>query len=175
MGADELSARLWRERRQLDYLLFLLETQLLHLQAGNWHRLNYTAAELEKVVDSLRFDSLARGVEASALVSEWKAPEQTDPEQTDLPSIVTLAPSEMWKELLEGHRQALSLLLQGIDDVADANISLLAAGMGPRAVQAGEEPASEDLAYIALEANTQRALAAVKATALPAVREFLSR
>ncbi|WP_347108250.1 hypothetical protein AAHB33_15405 [Paenarthrobacter sp. S56] len=170
MGADELSARLWRERRQLDYLLFLLETQLLHLQAGNWHRLNYTADELEKVVESLRFDSLARGVEASALVSEWKAPEQTD-----LPSIVTLAPSEMWKELLEGHRHALSLLLQGIDDAAQANVSLLASGVGQGRVPAGDELARDDLAYIAREANTRRALAAVKATALPAVREFLSR
>jgi lambda repressor-like predicted transcriptional regulator len=122
VGADELSATLWRERRQLDFLLFLLETQLLHLRAGNWHRLNFTAAELEKVLEKLRFESLARGVEASALASEWKAPAHLT-----LPSLISIAPPGIWPELLEDHRRGMAALLAEIDNAVAANVALLQA------------------------------------------------
>lgn len=168
MGADELSARLWRERRQLDYLLFLLETQMLHLQTGNWHHLKYTSAELEKVVENLRFDSLARGVEASAVVAEWNAPDQTT-----LPAIVTVSPAGLWQDLLEDHRRELSLLLSGLDEAIKTNTSLLL-GPAPSDPDANPQyPAADELAHMVRESNAQRALAAVQAASLPALREFL--
>ncbi|MFF1831740.1 flagellar export chaperone FlgN [Paenarthrobacter sp. NPDC058040] len=170
MGADELSARLWRERRQLDHLLFVLETQLLHLKAGNWHRLSFTTTELEKVIENLRFDSLARGVEASAMVSEWN-----EQEQQTLPSLVTIAPSGLWQDLLEEHRRGMSSLLASIDAATAANNSLLLQGPDfVGSVQAGlNETVTNELAVITLETNIQRALSAVASASLPAVREFL--
>lgn len=162
MGADELSATLWRERRQLDFLLFLLETQLLHLRAGNWHRLNFTASELEKVVENLRFESLARGVEASALAADWKAPDQLT-----LPSLVRIAPPGIWAELLDEHLQAFLSLLDSIQEAVAANVSALAEG------PIDEAPDSDDLALVTREANIQRALAAVHAASLPSLRDFL--
>ncbi|MFJ4167909.1 hypothetical protein ACIPY3_00215 [Paenarthrobacter sp. NPDC089714] len=129
--------------------------------------MSFTAAELEKVIENLRFDSLARGMEASALVSEW-----IEQEQQTLPSLVSLAPSGLWQELLEEHRRAMSSLLSGIDMVAAANNSLLKGG-APAPAGEGIEASDVDLSAIALAANIQRAVAAVASASLPAVREFL--
>jgi hypothetical protein len=161
VGADELSATLWRERRQLDFLLFLLETQLLHLQAGNWHRLDFTASELEKVIESLRFESLARGVEAAALAADWKAPDQTS-----LPLLAGIAPAGIWPELLNEHHRALIRLLKSIDAVAADNLSVLS--QPPPSA----EP-EDDLAIMTRNANIQRAQAAVRNASLTSLREFL--
>lgn len=175
VGADELSATLWRERRQLDFLLFLLETQLLHLRAGNWHRLNFTAAELEKVLENLRFESLARGVEASALAAEWKAPDHLT-----LPALISIAPPGIWPELLLDHRRGMAGLLTGIDDAVAANVALLEASSGsspaPEPSQPPADPdlaGSDDLALLARDANVQRAIAAARAASLPTLRDFL--
>ena len=67
MGAGDLSAALWQERRQLELLLFRLETQRLHLAAGNLAWLNFTSSEIEAVLDRLRFEALARNVESAAV------------------------------------------------------------------------------------------------------------
>lgn len=71
MGAGDLSAALWQERRQLELLLFRLETQRLHLAAGNLAWLNFTSSEIEAVLDRLRFEALARNVESAAVAGEW--------------------------------------------------------------------------------------------------------
>ncbi|MGP0224775.1 MULTISPECIES: flagellar protein FlgN [unclassified Paenarthrobacter] len=162
MGADELSATLWRERRQLDFLLFLLETQLLHLRAGNWHRLNFTATELEKVLENLRFESLARGVEAASLSAEWKAPHHTT-----LPGLVSAAPPGPWPGLLGEHLQGMAELQAKIDNAASDNAAALQAGPPPGA------PGPDELADLAVQANVGRALAAVSAASLPSLRDFL--
>ncbi|WP_347109935.1 flagellar protein FlgN [Paenarthrobacter sp. S56] len=162
MGADELSATLWRGRRQLDFLLFLLETQLLHLRAGNWHRLNFTASELEKVLENLRFESLARGVEATALAKEWRAPDQFT-----LPALVEIAPPGVWAELLDEHRRALVSLVKDIDGAVAANISILE--KGPDEARAG----LDDIEILATQVNIERALAAVSEASLPFLRDFL--
>jgi hypothetical protein len=178
VGADELSATLWRERRQLDFLLFVLETQLLHLRAGNWHRLTFTAADLEKVLENLRFESLARGVEAAALAAAWKVPDQST-----LPGLVSNAPDGIWPELLDEHLRGMTALLNEIDEAVAANISALQSpppALGPQTSagleQSGDsslDPASDDLALLARDANVQRALAAVRAATLPTLRDFL--
>ncbi|MFJ4208351.1 hypothetical protein ACIPY2_07830 [Paenarthrobacter sp. NPDC089675] len=162
MGADELSATLWRGRRQLDFLLFLLETQLLHLRAGHWHRLNFTASELEKVIENLRFESLARGVEATSLATEWQAPDRST-----LPALVEIAPEGIWAGLLDEHRRAMVLLVENIDTAVAANISALETGPD----KAGSD--GDELELLAIQANIQRALTAVREASLPLLREFL--
>ncbi|MFE4197536.1 flagellar protein FlgN [Paenarthrobacter sp. NPDC056912] len=159
-------------------MLFLLETQLLHLRAGNWHRLGFTAAELEKVLENLRFESLARGVEAASVAAEWKAPHQSS-----LPSLISLAPDGIWPELLEEHRRGMTVLLTEIDQAVAANIALLQsppAGSVELAADLSQPDAlatlaggSDDLALLARDANVQRALAAVQGSSLPLLRDFL--
>ena len=164
VGADELSATLWRQRRQLDFLLFLLETQLLHLRAGNWHRLDFTASELEKVLENLRFESLARGVEASALAAEWNAPDQVN-----LPALIDLAPAGLWPELFSDHRREMVALLAGIDHAAEANTELL---LAPPSAESADGDVG-NLGLLTRDANIHRALSAVRAVSLRTLRTFL--
>ncbi|MFJ4209618.1 hypothetical protein ACIPY2_14290 [Paenarthrobacter sp. NPDC089675] len=130
--------------------------------------MNYTSAELEKVIENLRFDSLTRGVEASALVAKWNAPNQTT-----LPAIITVSPAGLWHDLLEDHRRELGLLLSGIDEAVKTNISLLLDPAPPHPGVNTYPPPTDELAHMLRESNTRRALAAVQTASLPAVREFL--
>jgi hypothetical protein len=172
LGAEELSASLWRERRQLELLLFRLETQLLYLNAGNLQPLDFTATDLETVLETLRFETLARTVEASAVAAEWGAPAQPT-----LPGLAAVAPAGIWGDLLQEHQHRMTNLVQEIDSAREANLGALhsaleglardadAAGMSP-------EPADE-LALLAGHAAAERALKVVQECAQPLVEEFL--
>jgi hypothetical protein len=189
VGADELSATLWRERRQLELLLFRLETQLLHVRAGNWHWLKFTAADVENVLENLRFDTLARNIESSALAIEWDAPANAT-----LPMIASKAPPGIWPELLQDHHHGLVLLLKQVEATAAANVEALLIGqqgsgdvlhtagqpgdvLAPDA-SAAEAPAdavnaADDVMLLAENANIERALAVTRDCSLPLLEEFL--
>ncbi|MEV8149665.1 hypothetical protein AB0O52_16180 [Arthrobacter sp. NPDC080073] len=186
MGADELSAMLWRERRQLDLLLYRLETQLLHVRAGNWPRLKFTAADVEKVLEHLRFDTLARNIESSALAIEWSLSANAT-----LPMIASAAPPGIWPELLHEHHRELVVLLKQVETTAAANVEALLTG--PRG--AGDPPLGpvlpgdimdpvlpgvaaqadtvDDVMLLAENANIERALAVTRDCSLPLLKEFL--
>lgn len=172
MGADELSASLWRERRQLELLLFRLETQLLYLNADKSQWLTFTSADLEAVLENLRFDTLSRNVEASTVAAEWGVPAQAT-----LTALAAAAPAGIWGELLQEHQREMNVLVRQINSAREANLGALrsalegsardadAAGMSP-------EPADE-LALLARHATADRALAVVQECAQPLVEEFL--
>lgn len=172
MGADELSASLWRERRQLELLLFRLETQLLHLNADECRWLTLTSADLEAVLKNLRFETLTRNVEVAAVAAEWGAPAQAT-----LTALAAAAPAGIWGELLMDHHREMSLLVRQVNSAREANLGALhsalegsardakAAGMSP-------EPADE-LALLARHATEDRALAVVQQCGQPLVEEFL--
>ncbi|UKA63565.1 flagellar protein FlgN [Arthrobacter sp. FW306-04-A] len=179
VGADELSATLWRERRQLELLLFRLETQLLHVRAGNWHWLKFTAPDVEKVLENLRFDTLARNIESSAVAIEWRVPANAT-----LPVIASAAPPGIWPELLQGHHHGMVLLLKQVESAVAANISALL--MGPSgagdvlapdgsAAEASADTANaaDDVVLLAENANIERALAVTRDCSLPLLEEFL--
>lgn len=189
MGADELSATLWRERRQLELLLFRLETQLLHVRAGNWHWLKFTAADVEKVLENLRFDTLARNIESSAVAIEWRVPANAT-----LPVIASAAPPGIWPELLQDHHHGMVLLLKQVESAVAANISALLMGpsgggdvrlaagqpgdvLAPDAsgaeATAGTANAADDVILLAEQSNIERALAVTRDCALPLLEEFL--
>ncbi|WP_442543489.1 hypothetical protein ACSBOX_16925 [Arthrobacter sp. KN11-1C] len=183
MGADELSATLWRERRQLELLLYRLETQLLHVRAGNWHWLKFTAADVEKVLENLRFDTLARNIESSALAIEWRLSANAT-----LPMIASMAPPGIWPELLQEHHHGLVLLLKQVESTAAANVEALL--MGPQSagnqqlgsVEPGDSMAPgavahadtvDDMTLLAESANIERALAVTRDCSLPLLAEFV--
>ena len=162
MGADELSATLWRERRQLELLLYRLETQLLHVRAGHTHWLKFTAADVEKAVESLRFDTLARNIESSAIAIEWHLSANAT-----MPMIASVAPPGVWPELLQEHHRELVLLFKQVETAAAANVEALLMGTLAQADTA------DDLAALADDANIERALAATRDCSLPLLQEFL--
>ncbi len=172
MGADELSASLWRERRQLKLLLFRLETQLLYLNADKSQWLTFTSADLEAVLESLRFETLARHVEASAVAAEWGAPAQAT-----LPVLATAAPAGIWGDLLQEHQREMSVLVRQVNSAREANLGALHSALEGSARDAdaagmSAEPADE-LALLARHATADRALKVVQECAQPLVEEFL--
>ena len=176
---------LWRERRQLELLLYRLETQLLHVRAGNWPWLKFTAADVEKVLENLRFDTLARNIESSALAIEWSLSANAT-----LPVIASAAPPGIWPELLQEHHRGLVVLLKQVETSAAANVGALLTG--PRAagnptlgsVQPGDNgttatgavaqaDTADDVMLLAENANIERALAVTRDCSLPLLKEFL--
>ncbi|MDQ0029475.1 hypothetical protein [Arthrobacter bambusae] len=186
VGADELSATLWRERRQLELLLYRLETQLLHVRAGNWHWLKFTAADVEKALENLRFDTLARNIESSALAIEWCLSANAT-----LPKIASVAPPGVWPELLQEHHRELVLLFKQVETAAAANVNALqlapqdAGNPEPGPVQPSDNIATaspgtlaragavDDVAFLTENANIERALAVTRDCSLPLLAEFL--
>jgi len=116
MGANELSAALWRERELLDLLVFKLEEEQLLLAAGKARWLQFATREVEQVMERLRTASLARTVEVSNLAKEWG----TD-ENATLRELVEHAPEGAWGELFEAHLTAMSELTAQITELRDLN------------------------------------------------------
>lgn len=164
MGAGDLSAALWQERRQLELLLFRLETQRLHLAAGNIHWLTFTASEVEAVLDRLRFEALARNVESAAVAGEWGLPAQAT-----LLELVAAAPPGSWPTVLQEHLDGLRALLVRLGDAERANEKLLL-GLEPPA-PAGD--AAGMLEHLTMAENIERALAITRRTTQPLMAQYL--
>jgi hypothetical protein len=177
MGSTDLSAALWQERRELELLLFRLETQRLHIEAGNLHWLGFTASEVENVLDRLRFEALARSVESAAVAAEWGLPAQAT-----LADLVSGAPAGSSAEILQEHLAGLRDLLRRLTDAARVGEQLLrnlgrpessctppggGAGTGPNADSA------EILDQLAMAANLDRALTVMQRTPQPLLSHYL--
>ena len=180
MGAGDLSAALWQERRQLELLLFRLETQRLHVLAGNVQWLSFTASEAESVLDRLRFEALARSVESAAVAAEWGLSAQAS-----LNELAAGAPPGAWAEVLQDHLDGLRGLLRQLNDAALANEDTLrnlsrpvpsGTSAGPRNGDAAATlPAdtAEVLDQLTTAGNIERALAVVHRTAQPLLEQYL--
>jgi hypothetical protein len=181
MGASDLSAALWQERRELELLLFRLETQRLHIQAGNLQWLSFTASEVENVLDRLRFDGLARSVESAAVAAEWGLPAQAT-----LLEMIEGAPAGSWAEILREHLASLRNLLRQLSEAAGAGEQRLrnltqpaSSGASPGgAAETGPGTGSrtetaEILAQLTLAANIERALTIMRRTTQPLLAQYL--
>ncbi|MEX1080067.1 MAG: flagellar protein FlgN [Homoserinimonas sp.] len=120
MGANELSAALWRERELLDLLVFKLEEEQLLLAAGKARWLQFATREVEQVMDRLRTASLARTVEVSSVAKEWGTEENAT-----LRDLVEHAPEGAWAELFSAHLTAMSELTSQIAELRDLNETYL--------------------------------------------------
>ena len=177
MGATDLSAALWQERRELELLLFRLETQRLHVEAGNLHWLSFTASEVESVLDRLRFEALARSVESAAVAAEWGLPAQAT-----LGELIAGAPAGSWADILEEHRAALKDLLRRLSGASRDGEELLrnlarpassaAPAQGAAVAERGTDSA-ELLDQLAMAANIERALSLVQRTSQPLLSHYL--
>ena len=122
MGANELSALLWRERELLELLSFKLEEEQLLLTAGKSRWVQHATREVEQVLVRLRSTGLARSVEAASLAREWGADEDAP-----LRELVAHAPAGPWSDIFSGHLQAMTQLTGQIKGLRDENEQFLRA------------------------------------------------
>jgi flagellar biosynthesis/type III secretory pathway chaperone len=122
MGANELSALLWRERELLELLTFKLEEEQLLLTAGRSRWIDHATREVEQVLGRLRSAGLERSVEVSAVAREWG----TD-EEAPLREIIASAPSGPWGEIFTAHLRAMTELTGRIAQLRDENERFLRA------------------------------------------------
>jgi hypothetical protein len=177
MGASDLSTSLWQERRELELLLFKLETQRLHVQAGNLKWLHFVASEIEGVLDRQRFDALARSVESAAVATEWGLPAHAT-----LAELIAGAPAGPWAEILREHLVTLRDLLRQLSEAAQDGERLLRTlrepgrpGASPdgAAVTATGADSAEALYQLSLTANIERALALTQRATRPLLAPYL--
>ena len=166
MSASDLSAALWQERRQLELLLFRLETQRLHVEAGNLEWLNYMASEIETVLDRLRFESLARSVESAAVAAQWGLPSQAT-----LVELVAAGPAGPWPEILREHLDALHTLLDRLDEAARINAEALQNIQMPG--RPGPAGTAGLLDQLTTAGNLERSLAVVRRASQPVLAQYL--
>lgn len=169
MSASDLSAALWQERRHLELLLFRLETQRLHVMAGNLEWLNFMASEIETVLDRLRFEALARSVESAAVAAQWGLPGQTT-----LVELIAAAPAGPWSEILREHLDALHALLARLGEAARVNEETLRTLPLPgRPGPAGPAGPAGLLDQLTTGGNLERSLDVVRRSAQPLLTQYL--
>jgi len=122
MGANELSALLWRERELLELLTFKLEEEQLLLTAGRTRWIDHATREVEQVLDRLRSAGLERSVEVSSVAQQWG----TD-EEAPLRDIIAAAPAGPWGEIFTAHLKAMTDLTARIAQLRDENERFLRA------------------------------------------------
>jgi len=119
MGVAEVSNVLWREREQLELLLFKLDEEQMVLASGRTRWLAHATREVEVVLGQMRESELLRAVQVDDYATSLGLPAG--------PSLQALADAspEPWRELLIAHRDALVELTTEIAAVADANRDVL--------------------------------------------------
>lgn len=177
MGASDLSTSLWQERRELELLLFKLETQRLHVLAGNLKWLHFVSSEIESVLDRLRFDALARSVESAAVAAEWGLPAHAT-----LAELIAGAPGGPWAEILREHLVTLRDLLRQLSEAALDGERLLRtlSATGPPGASPGGAAGTgtgadkaETLDQLSIDANIERALAMTQRATRPLLVPYL--
>lgn len=122
MGANELSAMLWRERELLELLTFKLEEEQLILMSGKTRWLQHATREVEQVLNLVSEAGLGRSVEVAALAREWG----TD-ENATLRELIDQAPGGAWTEIFSSHLASMAGLTAQIKDLRDVNEQFLRA------------------------------------------------
>lgn len=150
MGANELTALLWRERELLDLVIFKLTEEQLVLTGGHSRWLPSATAEVEAAMKMLQNASLAVTVEVSSVADEWNV--SGDP---SLAELAAAAPAP-WGEILNSHRMALSSQTAQAKAVRDTNESFL---------RAASRSTQETLAALRPETGTYDAHGVAGATA----------
>ena len=120
MGANELSALLWRERELLELLVFKLDEEQLLLTNGKTRWLQQGTREVEQVLGHVREAGLARSVEVAAVALDWGTSEDAT-----LRELVAHAPAGPWAEIMAAHLKAMGELTTQIRELRDANEQLL--------------------------------------------------
>ncbi|QYF74650.1 flagellar protein FlgN [Cryobacterium sp. PAMC25264] len=120
MGANELSALLWRERELLELLVFKLDEEQLLLSAGRSRWVQHATREVEQVLELVREAGLGRSVEVAAVAVEWGTPQDAT-----LRELVEQAPPGPWSDIFSAHLAAMTDLIGQIRNLRDVNEQFL--------------------------------------------------
>lgn len=120
MGVAEVSNVLWREREQLELLLFKLEEERLVLTSGSTRWVAHATREVQLVLEQVRETELLRAVQVDSYADDLGLP--PSPSLADL-ATATTGP---WGPLLTAHRDALVELTTEIARTAQTNREVLA-------------------------------------------------
>lgn len=116
---EDLTRRLWDERRVVTYLLYKLTIARLMLAADDRRFVPEALREVDRAVDLLRDGELRRDSALRAVADVW----QLAPEDLGLPELARLAPPP-FDHVFAEHLAAFRTLSAEIDDVARENRSL---------------------------------------------------
>ncbi len=158
MGANELSALIWRERELLELLIFKLEEEQLLLQGGKARWLQHATREVEQVLNLVREAGLGRSVEVAALATKWGT---TD--DATLRELAANAPAGPWGEIFSAHLKAMGDLTAQIKELRDANSQF---------IRAAARSTQETLAGLGTAMNTYDSRGLDGAAPAPAARLF---
>lgn len=123
MSLHEVTNTLWKERQLLEMLLYKLECEQLLLASGRTRWLEAATREVEVVLEGIKQAELRRAVQVESIAAELGLlPNPT------LRLLAAASPAP-WDEILEEHRRAFLELTSEIEDLAEANRSLLARGV----------------------------------------------
>jgi flagellar biosynthesis/type III secretory pathway chaperone len=123
MSLPDLAAVLWRQRDLLERLVYRLECEQLLLAAGRTRFLALATAEVEELMAQLRVVELQRAGAADRAARE--AGLEAGATLEELASAV----QPPWTGVLVEHREALIALTRELAALAEANRSLMAAGL----------------------------------------------
>ncbi|WIE80923.1 flagellar export chaperone FlgN [Curtobacterium sp. MCSS17_016] len=120
MGANELSAALWRQRELLDLLHYKYETEHLLLAAGKSRWIPRATLEVEAVIEQLQTASLRTSVMMVDVAAEWGV--HVD---ANLRAVIDAAPASVWKDIFTAHLDALTLATGNIKQLRSQNDTLM--------------------------------------------------
>lgn len=122
---EELSRRLWDERRVVTYLLFKLTVTKLLLAADERRFVPDALKEVDRTVELLRDGELQRDEAVRDLAAMWRV----DPERLTLNELTRRAPPP-FDHVFNEHRMAFEGLSAEIEQVASQNRSLARTDLG---------------------------------------------
>ncbi|MGQ7350703.1 flagellar export chaperone FlgN [Quadrisphaera oryzae] len=120
VGVAEVSNVLWREREQLELLLFKLEEERLILLSGNTRWVAHASHEVQLLVEQLRETELLRSMEVDAYAASVGMPPSSSLKD------LAVASDGPWASILTSHRDALLELTGEIARVSAHNREVLA-------------------------------------------------
>jgi hypothetical protein len=116
VAAHDLSMQLMRERDLLELLVFKLDEQQMLLATGRTRWTKHAANEIERVLEAMPAVALTRDTMVATVAEAWGAPETTT-----LSSLVELAPTDAWREVLGGHLAEMRSLVDEIGEMKQIN------------------------------------------------------
>lgn len=165
----ELSEVVWREREQLELVLFKLEEQRLLLVDGQTRWVGHASREVEFVLDQVGQMELTR-----ALVTAVAASKLGLRDDASLRTIGYAAPSP-WPSVMDRHLSAIERLAQQILALAAVNRGLLNEALGQLRSVMSSDPARASTRVLVDAAAYQAALATNERVLHPSLVDAVRR
>jgi hypothetical protein len=120
---SQLSQTLWRQRAQVERLLYRLEVQQMVLSSGRARWIDMSARDVEDAIEDLRTEELLRAAHVAAVAPILGV------SATSSLSEIAEATGEPWCQILRDHQSTFLTLIGSIESVSRDNKDLLSRGL----------------------------------------------